>query len=234
MRSFRENPDSEENQRLTRENKAAVFAAKMEHLTTTEIQMITYPARPVQGGSLTIAPPKSGEWWYEPKANGRRALLHLPSGQMWNRHGQRASLSAAQDFPKAFEQLLAAFPNETWLDCEILYGRIPLGKGSICVLDIITSNMKPTFTYAWRRHLMSTSLETTDLTSIEENSAFILPSLEQCYSIPLWENTIEANRILGHTMWEGVVAKKADSLYPIQTLSPKREYPFWTKHRHTL
>jgi hypothetical protein len=37
MRSFRENPDSEENQRLTRENQRAVFAATMEAAQEKEI-----------------------------------------------------------------------------------------------------------------------------------------------------------------------------------------------------
>jgi hypothetical protein len=38
MRSFRENPDSEENQRLTREHRAAVFAAKMAQRNDLQLQ----------------------------------------------------------------------------------------------------------------------------------------------------------------------------------------------------
>ena len=38
--------------------------------------LITYPARPIQGGRLELAPPKSGLWYAEPKLNGWRALIH--------------------------------------------------------------------------------------------------------------------------------------------------------------
>ena len=48
---------------------------------------ITYPARPIQGGRLELAPPKRELWYAEPKLNGRRVLMHTPTGTMWNRHG---------------------------------------------------------------------------------------------------------------------------------------------------
>ena len=48
---------------------------------------ITYPARPINGGPLEKARPKHGEWFYEPKYNGWRALVHVPTGTMFNRHG---------------------------------------------------------------------------------------------------------------------------------------------------
>ena len=49
--------------------------------------LITFPARPIQGGRLDLAPPKRGLWFAEPKLNGWRALIHTPTGTMWNRHG---------------------------------------------------------------------------------------------------------------------------------------------------
>jgi len=60
---------------------------------------ITYPARPINGGPLDKAHAKHGEWFYEPKYNGWRALVHVPTGTMFNRHGQR--LSIQQEFAKA-------------------------------------------------------------------------------------------------------------------------------------
>ncbi len=53
---------------------------------------ITFPARPIQGGKLDKAPKKTGLWFAEPKFNGWRALVHCPSGTMWNRHGGRLSI----------------------------------------------------------------------------------------------------------------------------------------------
>ena len=49
--------------------------------------LITYPARPIQGGRLELAPTKRGVWYAEPKLNDWRALMHTPTGTMWNRHG---------------------------------------------------------------------------------------------------------------------------------------------------
>ena len=40
--------------------------------------LITYPARPIQGGPLEFAPLKRGLWYAEPKLNGWRAPIHTP------------------------------------------------------------------------------------------------------------------------------------------------------------
>jgi len=40
------------------------------------MQLLTYPARPVNGGPLERALPKSGTWLYEPEHNDWRALVH--------------------------------------------------------------------------------------------------------------------------------------------------------------
>jgi ATP-dependent DNA ligase len=42
----------------------------------------SYPARPLNGGPLELAPPKPGQWGYEPKYNGWRALVHAPTGSI--------------------------------------------------------------------------------------------------------------------------------------------------------
>ena len=63
----------------------------------------TFPARPVNGGPLEKARPKSGVWNVEPKVNGWRTLVHVPTGTMWNRHGIR--LSIAKEFKPALELL---------------------------------------------------------------------------------------------------------------------------------
>ncbi len=43
------------------------------------VQPVTYPARPINGGPLELAPPNPGRWCYEPKYNGWRALVHAPT-----------------------------------------------------------------------------------------------------------------------------------------------------------
>ena len=65
--------------------------------------LLTFPARPIQGGRLELALPKRGLWFIEPKLNGWRALIHTPSGTMWNRHG--ALLTIADCFRPALAAL---------------------------------------------------------------------------------------------------------------------------------
>lgn len=98
----------------------------------------TYPARPVNGGPLPLAPVKRGGWAFEPKLNGWRALIHVPSGTMFNRHGQRLSIAAA--FTPALHRLRQLFPDGhpiVWLDCEALERRHTLGQGTLFILDFI-------------------------------------------------------------------------------------------------
>ena len=60
-------------------------------------------AMAIQGGRLELAPPKRGLLFAEPELNGWRALIHTPSGTMWNRHG--ALLTIAESFRPALAAL---------------------------------------------------------------------------------------------------------------------------------
>ncbi len=65
----------------------------MSRETLAAVRPCTYPARPINGGSLELALPKPGHWYYEPKYNGWRALVHAPTGTMFNRRGQPLSIA---------------------------------------------------------------------------------------------------------------------------------------------
>src|SRR2546425_13064632 len=65
--------------------------------------LLTYRARLVKGGPLERAQPKTGHWFYEPKYNGWRALVRLPTGTILNRKGHR--LSIAREFDCALAAL---------------------------------------------------------------------------------------------------------------------------------
>jgi hypothetical protein len=52
----------------------------------------------------------------------------------------------------------------------------------------------------------------------------------------LWTILQECNRRLGCTepanhFYEGLVAKRLDSKYPLQKRSASQDFPFWMKHR---
>lgn len=93
----------------------------------------TYPVRPHDGGPLPGAPPKAGDWAYEPKYNGWRALVHAPTGAIWNRRG--APLTIQPQFREALAEL--ARSDARWLDVEALERRHDRARGTLVVLNVI-------------------------------------------------------------------------------------------------
>ena len=78
--------------------------------------LYTYPARPLNGGPFDKALLKRGVWIYEPKYNGWRALVHIPSGTIYNRKGEL--LTIADEFARALLLLRATMDAEAfkWVD----------------------------------------------------------------------------------------------------------------------
>ena len=110
----------------------------------TAPSLLTFPARPIQGGRLELAPPKRGLWYAEPKLNGWRALIHTPTGTMWNRHG--TLLTIADCFRPALAALgKLASRGLVWVDCEALERRHNLGRGTLVVLDVIPEFGTPSY-----------------------------------------------------------------------------------------
>lgn len=202
-----------------------------------------HPARPVNGGPLDKARPKIGLWLYERKWNGWRVNVHVPSLACFNRHGE--PLSIAHEFGPALQELqraLAKAQNRLhaadlhgrdrliaqeaeWADCEGLERRHKRGQGSLIVLDLPMLNLPL------------------------QKRGFILreifcPAMDHCagrntvYSSPQYIDgaaeysaCLAVNRTLGTELYEGVVAKRADSFYPLHAANPQAETGLWMKHR---
>ena len=126
----------------------------------------TYPARPIGGGRLELAPKKLGVWHAEPKYNSWRTLVHCPSGAMWNQHGGR--LTIAHAFGNALDQL-RSLSNQGLerADREALERRHAIGRGTLVVLDWMVESA----TYLERREFLSSLIETERL-SLGELSTF--------------------------------------------------------------
>ena len=130
--------------------------------------LITYPARPIQGGRLELAPPKRGLWYAEPKFNGWRALIHTPTGTMWNRHG--ALLTIVDCFRPALAALAKlAGRGFVWADCEALERRHNLGRGTLVVLDVVPESGTPS--YEERREMLESLVATDALFSGDTSCA---------------------------------------------------------------
>lgn len=203
-----------------------------------------YPARPMQGGQnfieLCASLYADGSWVFEPKFNGWRAMLHVPTGAMFNRYNEPLSIKG--EFDKAIEKIRCApwfavshGPISTeWLDVEALERRHGRGQGSLVAIDL--PSMRDSGSLQVNHTVRSVSL----------NCMFKSATLDHCadrdtvYSIPsysdgpaLWRELQDINRSLGIVFYEGVVAKRKSSTYPIQLRSPKEETRDWVKHRFT-
>ena len=194
---------------------------------------ITYPARPIQGGRLELAPPKRGLWFVEPKLNGWRAIIHTPTGTMWNRHG--ALLTIADCFRPALASLAKlASRGLVWADCEALERRHNLGRGTLVVLDMVPASGAPIYT---ARRAMLESLLPCDSVFDGDSSrpvpcgAVLLTPTRRTDShaaaLSYYQRLREANRVLGCDFFEGVVMKRADSIYPVQLRSAAEDYRGW-------
>lgn len=209
------------------------------------MKLITYPARPTDGGKLEKARRKFGAWAWEPKYNGWRALLHLPSGEMWNRHGELLTVRDA--FGTAIGRLQANFrsiPSIAWLDVEALDRRHECMRGTLIVLDMIGAlDLLPNGgTYEQRRRELERWLPQFGLaTTPQVCSEFLTPSIpgmngvgEALYAMLQDENdrlTPDWRKRPLNCFYEGVVAKRTDSLYPVQLLSQTKPFSGWMKHR---
>jgi hypothetical protein len=199
--------------------------------------LITYPPRPIQGGRLELAPPKRRLWYAEPKLNGWRALIHTPTGTMWNRHG--APLTIADCFRPALGALAKlADRGLVWADCEALERRHNLGRGTLVVLDFVPPAGTPN--YEQRRSILEAIIPMNAMFSGETSrpvpfGALALPPTMRADSLAdalaFYHRLRAANRTLGCDFFEGVVMKRADSIYPVQLRSPEEEYRGWVKHR---
>jgi hypothetical protein len=218
-----------------------------------------YPARPKQGGALfpqlceKMYGQDNDDWLVQPKYNGWRALLHAPTGTMWNRHGTK--LSIAKEFTEAiwwinnrrqkilddgFErmdehELVTLIGEEAdWYDVEALERRHGIGQGSLIVLDLpmsVATNGQRSV--ALNEMFIEAPLCIRADSYFSNNTALSASNYLISEGPELWLELQQANKNLGCIFYEGVVTKRVASLYPKQNRSPSEETPDWIKHRFT-
>ena len=156
---------------------------------------------------------------------------------MWNRHG--ALLTIADCFRPALESLAKLAPRSlVWADCEALERRHNLGRGTLVVLDVVHEATAPS--YEQRRAMLESFLSTDavfagDTTrSVPVNAVCLAPNLwveDHADALAFYRRLREANRALRCDFFEGVVMKRAGSVYPVQLRSATEECRGWVKHR---
>jgi hypothetical protein len=201
------------------------------------MKSITYPARPLNGGRFGLVTKKPIHLW-SMKVNGWRALIHTPTGTMFNRQGEE--LTIAGEFAEALEDLSRS--SIEWLDCEALERRHNVGRGSLIILDAVVPDLIASERY---QLLIRDSLDSNTWPFLfiedrpEENKVYVMKQTamsEASHTGKLvltdWWGWMQlVNKQWGTDFYEGFVAKRADSVYPIQLRSPDSDCPFWIKHR---
>ena len=194
--------------------------------------MITYPARPIDGGPLQHAQPKPGVWYVEPKINDWRAMVHVPSLAMFNRLGEPFTI--ANKFSVALERL-RGLPFE-WLDVLALERRHGIGRGSLILMDYIQLNKSEDYVDRRRTIELVCGLSHIEIykalsEKIASNSVLLMPTYQVEGATQLYDILQQCNKAMGEEFYEGVVMKKGNAPYPIQHQDPDRKTAYWVKHR---
>lgn len=197
---------------------------------------ITYPARPINGGPFGLVP-KNPRYLWSAKFNGWRALVHTPTGTMFNRQGDELTIS--DEFSGALENLSRS--SVEWLDCEALERRHEIGRGSLIVLDAIVPKLSAGERYTllikeaqqsqWQ---IATIGERPDASQIYLCNQVAMSDTSHSSKLVLtdwWHWMQRINKEWSVDFYEGLVAKRCDSTYPIQLRSPEAECSSWIKHR---
>jgi ATP-dependent DNA ligase len=209
----------------------------MRTVSVAALRPPTYPARPINGGPLELAPPKPCQWCYEPKYNDWRALVHARTGAMFNRRGQ--PLSIAGEFGRALRGLRAAEVMVNglaveWFDCEALDRRHALGRGTLLVFDYIQAPGVAGEPLRKRKELLAQALKEHDWRQVPLSEALYgVRSHDPAAIDPqeLYRQLRRLNARWGCPFYEGLVAKRITDVYPVQLRSPNEDFVGWVKHR---
>jgi hypothetical protein len=209
-------------------------------ITIPRPNLICYPPAPLNGGSLESAPAKVGTWIWQPKPDDRRVVIHTPSRTIWNQYGQLSVANDSEKFEVALDRLENVSFFAEWLDAGLMEYRNDMMRGCIIVFDLIERGL----TSDERRERLAVTFDplpwATELVGTAEarNQVYLIP--QWCpdryvggfgvHPMELYDRLKNENAQLDRKFYEGLVAKRADSLYPFGN-RPKQQTADWIKHR---
>lgn len=230
-------------------------------MTSTDIKPPTFPLRPMSGGNLDKNKFTGvGTYAFEPKVNGWRTLVHTPTGTMFNRQGERLSIEK-EFKPALDALKLAAEKDDLpeWLDCEAFERRHGLGRGSLVVFDMLAPRLPwhrrdellgEHLQCAQRRNSMFQPWAHEQFAPPANSILWFAYNYERAEDQrangegrggiivdpdltpeAAWPRLKAVNKAHDCELFEGLVAKRTDSLYPFQLVSPEKETSDWIKTR---
>lgn len=192
------------------------------------MNIIGYPPAPTNGGRFDVAPPKIGEWVWQPKVNEWRGVVHVPTLTVWSQYGD---LSTVEQQGKLANALMALKPHSyavEWLDIGISQNRHDLMQGKIIIFDLMEAQA-----HSHRRLILRDRFPVLPTTceGILNAPMDVYLINEWTHNIDMiWEGLQRINRELGKPFYEGLVAKRCDAPYPIQRRAKGKTH-LWVKHR---
>lgn len=196
--------------------------------------MICFPPAALNGGPLESAPAKVGEWVWQPKVDGWRGVVHAPTMKLWSQYGELSSIT--DKFQVALHWLRVLHSEESqyeWLDVELMNNRHAMMRGSIIVLDLIVAGME----FSSRRKRLEQMLaplpfasELVGKRAANDEVYLINQGTPQVNPLAYYQHLRVDNDAIGAQFYEGLVAKRAASLYCFGR-KPKQITSDWIKHR---
>lgn len=186
----------------------------------------TFPARPKSGGRFN-PDMLIGEFGWQPKYNGWRMFADLAEDQVFNRHGELMSIGDC--FKRAIDSIRGHCLSLgiKYLDCEALERRFDACRGSLVILDIPDSDED----FETRMEVLSFLAPVHDINILPEpNSVVVTPTFDELSARKAWTWMQQLNNSWGVPIYEGLVAKKKGSEYPV-TWKPTDTFNDWIKYR---
>lgn len=209
--------------------------------------LVSYPPAPCNGGSQICQ--RAGAHVWQPKIDDRRVAIHPLTGTIFNQYG---SLSVAHAQPEKFAPALDELrciavkvamqfvDRDLWLDCGIMEYRHDMMRGCIIVFDLMDFTMTFDERRSWLEERFNVLPAATEIVAHREtyglNRVWLINQWEGygdtiCNPpVNLWSFLQEENKAIGRKFYEGVVAKRRDSRYPL-CHKAKQTVTCWVKHR---
>lgn len=183
----------------------------------------TYPMRPRTGGDFTGSVLKGDSRYRgEPKIDGIRMVANIRTGEAWNRHGQR--LTDEAHYADHFLLLAGLLPESvTWVDCEST-GRYKGAARMLFVLDLPDLHGS----YLERRSVLERHVPVWDWDPDPTSHVYAIPSGSPR---TVWNKALAVRGLFEGSFMEGIVIKRADSLYDRQRATAARDATTWVKFR---
>jgi hypothetical protein len=169
-----------------------------------------FPARPMNGGNFHLDK-LAGDWLYQPKYNGWRALIDLQEDRVFNRHGEPMSIGDC--FKRAIDSIRGNCLNLGiyYLDAEALERRFDPCRGALILLDLPDSPDS----LETRMEAMSFLASKHDINKFPAVSTVLsTPTFDENTARLFWLGLQRLNKQWGAPIYEGLVAKKVGTKYP--------------------